>query len=199
MSVIKLAEDFVKQKLANEVIEHTLRVRNYAVKLAEEENAEDKELVELAALLHDVGYIKGYKDHDRSGAPIAREFLNKQSYDLTKAGKVINCILKHGPKSNPGTAEEKILWDADCLDRLGALGIMRIGPKFVKHDVCTAEELPTKLKMMLEIHAAKLHTETAKKFAQQFVALQKKFFNELDQQLNIINNDFDFLYKIMEE
>jgi len=197
MSIIKSAEDYVRKNLDKEVIEHTLRVRNYALKLAEEEGG-DKEVVELAALLHDIGYMKGFRDHARSGVPIARDFLNKQGYDVMKAGKIINCIIKHDAKENPQTAEEKIIWDSDCLDRLGALGIIRIGPKFVKHDICKPEEVAEKLKAMFEAHAAKLHTETAKRFSKEFTGFQQKFFKELDKQLNIIDNNFDFFYKVKE-
>jgi uncharacterized protein len=195
--MIQKAEDYIRKNLDKEVVEHILRVRNYALKLAETEGG-DKELIELAALLHDIGYMKGFKDHARSGVPIAREFLTKQGYDQMKAGKIINCIIKHSPGENPQAIEEKIIWDADCLDRLGALGIIRIGPKFVKHDICKPEEVAQKLKEMFESNAAKLHTAAAKKFAEQLVPFQNKFFKELDKQLDIINNDFDFFYKIEE-
>ena len=197
MSIIQTAEDYIRKNLDKEVVEHILRVRNIALKLAETEGG-DKELIELAALLHDIGYMKGFKDHPRSGVPIARDFLNKQGYDLMKSGKIINCIIKHGSNENPQTAEEKIIWDSDCLDRIGAIGIIRMAPKFVKHGLCKEEEIPEKLKGMFNEHIAKLHTETAKKFSKEFVKFQKIFFKELDKQLNIINNDFDFFYKVKE-
>jgi len=198
MSIIQAAEDFVKEKLDKEVVEHTLRVRNIAVKLAEEEGA-DKEIVELGALLHDIGYIKGFKNHDANGAPIAREFLNKQNYDLTKTGRIINCILRHGKSLKPEAIEEQIIWDADCLDRLGALGIIRMTKVQLKYNLCKPEESIPHLKTILENSFNNLHTKTAKQFARQLVPFQKKFFKELDKQLDIINNDFDFFYKIIKE
>jgi len=106
MSIIQAAEDLIREKLDKEVVEHALRVRNYALKIAEDENFEDKELIELAALLHDIGYIKGYQYHERNGAPFARQFLNGKGYDLMKTGKIVNCIMKHDSKSNPEAAEE---------------------------------------------------------------------------------------------
>ena len=198
MSVIQAAEDFVRKSLEQEPINHTLRVRQIALKLAEAEGG-DKELVELGALLHDIGYMKGFKDHPRAGVPIARDFLNKQGYDPMKIGKIINCIIKHSGKETPQTTEEKIIWDADCLDRLGALGIIRIGPKLVKYGIFKPEEVHEKLKAMQDTDASKLHTKTAKQFAKQLVDFQNKFYKELEKQLNIINGDFDFFYKIIEE
>ncbi|MBW2978174.1 HD domain-containing protein [Candidatus Woesearchaeota archaeon] len=198
MSIIQSTEDFVRKNLEQETINHTLRVRQIALKLAETEEV-DKEIVELAALLHDIGYMKGFKDHAKSGVPITREFLTKQSYDPMKIGKIINCITKHSGKETPQTTEEKIIWDSDCLDRIGAIGILRMSPKFVKYNLCKEEELPEVLKTKLNSDADKLHTETAKKFAKQLVDYQNKFFKELQKQLDIINGDFDFFYKITKE
>jgi len=199
MSIIQAAEDFIREKLDKEVVEHSLRVRNYAVKLAEDENFSDRELIELAALLHDIGYIKGHQYHERNAAPFVRQFLNQHGYDLTKTGIIVNCIMKHEPKSNPETPEEKIIWDADCLDRIGALGIVRRIKKAIKYKLVPENEIMDKIKEKLDFDEKNLKTETGKKFSKEFIDFQKKFFTELDKQMSIIDGNFDFLYKIMED
>jgi uncharacterized protein len=110
---------------------HTERVYRLCMKLAPLEGA-DAEIVAIAALLHDVGrneqdQSKGRICHAESGARIARELLQDFGLAGEKVNHVIHCIEAHRFRGNkqPLTKEAKVLFDADKLDSIGAIGIGR--------------------------------------------------------------------------
>lgn len=89
----------------------------YAQELAEELDA-DKEIVTIAAWLHDIGSIKhGREDHHETGAKIAGKKLKELGYPEEKRKKVKECIRNHRSSvdNNRETIEEKIVAEADAL------------------------------------------------------------------------------------
>ncbi len=111
--------------------EHTERVLRLCRHLGQAEGA-DLFILELAALLHDIGRedqdrSRGAVCHAEQGAVLAREILAGHGLDEELIGRVIHCIESHrfrGRKS-PGTLEARVLFDADKLDSIGAVGIGR--------------------------------------------------------------------------
>jgi len=108
---------------------HIESVVNYT-KLLSKKFGGDKEIVEIAALLHDIRKMKGqhqwqsnkklidyYHNHHVEGAEEAEKILLKFKYPLEKIEKVKNCILTHSKDKNypPKTIEAKILATADAL------------------------------------------------------------------------------------
>ena len=101
------------------IYQHIKEVVKNAVFLAEKFGA-DKEIVEVAAWLHDVASITDYslyKDHHIHGANMAEEILNKFNYPEEKIEKVKNCILNHrGSVLREKTSIEEIcVSDADAI------------------------------------------------------------------------------------
>jgi uncharacterized protein len=110
---------------------HVERVYNLAVKIAQKERA-DMGVVRLAAYLHDVGRkeemeSKGKIDHAEKGVELAEKILASYNLDLKTVENIKHCILSHRFRNNhaPLTIEAKILFDADKLDSIGAIGIGR--------------------------------------------------------------------------
>ncbi len=111
--------------------DHTRRVHNLCMKIGKEEGA-DMEVLKLAAVLHDIGReeqdnSKGKLCHAQRGAITARKILEKYNLPEDKVNKVIHCIETHrfrGDKK-PLSREAQILYDADKLDAIGAIGIGR--------------------------------------------------------------------------
>lgn len=96
----------------------------YAEQLAEKLNA-DKEIVQIAAWLHDIGSIKGhYNEHHIKGAEIAEEFLKELSYPKEKIEKVKHCILTHRASKNipKETAEAEVISSADSMPHFDSHG-----------------------------------------------------------------------------
>ncbi len=131
--LIKLKR-IVEKELASSAhdIEHTFRVTDLAKKIAKNENA-DMNVIEIAALLHDIARVKedsdksGKTDHAVLGAKMAEQILRRFNYPEKTVQNVVHCISTHRFRGNnaPKTIEAKILFDADKLDAIGAVGIAR--------------------------------------------------------------------------
>jgi len=107
--------------------EHINRVRNWAVVIALKEGYESLDLVEAAALLHDIGYT--YVDemnHGLVGAKKAREYLNENAnFSEKEIDEIVHAVRHHSSNRGGEGMLLDILRDADMLDGLGAFGILR--------------------------------------------------------------------------
>ncbi|GEL07887.1 HD domain-containing protein [Salisediminibacterium halotolerans] len=123
----QLARRFFTEDASGHDWHHTDRVRRQAVKLAEREGA-DRNICEIAALLHDVADEKFYNE---KGAGIKRveHFLadaNTDSETVCHILAVIDTVsFKGGNNQSPDTLEAKVVQDADRLDAIGAIGTAR--------------------------------------------------------------------------
>lgn len=110
--------------------DHVLRVYRMAERLAQAEGA-DIEIVRAAALLHDTqGTTPGSAsraDHHYASAEFAARVLAAEGWDAERIAAVQHCIRAHRFRGaeTPETLEAKILFDADKLDVLGAIGAAR--------------------------------------------------------------------------
>ena len=111
--------------------DHTRRVYNLCMHIGHVEGA-DMEVLKIAAYLHDVGRpyqdeSKGAISHDEKGAEMARALLEKYPISNEQKANIIHCIRSHRFRGNcqPETLEAKVLFDADKLDAIGAIGIGR--------------------------------------------------------------------------
>lgn len=105
---------------------HIVPVVKYAKKLAKKYKV-DKEIVELAALLHDIGRvdIKHDEDHHIVGIPEAEKILRKFKYPEKVIKEVKHCVASHrtskGPK--PRTLIAKIIANADAMAHFDILPV----------------------------------------------------------------------------
>ena len=108
--------------------EHTLRVAQWARRLAVEETADIRTCV-VAALLHDVSHFvsEDYRKHGIKSGEITREFLSKKGYPESFVENVVYAIECHVSEPNPKTLEATILQDSDTLDRFGYIRILLFG------------------------------------------------------------------------
>lgn len=110
---------------------HIERVYNSALKIAKEEKA-NLDVIKIAAYLHDIGRNDEIKSngkicHATRGVEIAETILSKYDIDEGLVENIKHCILTHRNRNNhhPETIEAKVLFDADKLDSIGAIGIAR--------------------------------------------------------------------------
>jgi len=113
--------------------DHILRVYRMAEKLAVSEGA-DLEIVRAAALLHDAqgsqteGGEEGRQNHHHVSSEFAQRILEADGWSPDKIAAVQHCIRAHRFRDNteaPQSLEAKILFDADKLDVIGAIGVAR--------------------------------------------------------------------------
>jgi uncharacterized protein len=96
---------------------HIESVVKYSKMLAKKTGA-DEEIVEIAALLHDIMKIKGQREgHHITGSEEAAKILKELGYPEDKIEKVKHCILTHSSdeKYLPMTKEAKAVASADAL------------------------------------------------------------------------------------
>lgn len=111
--------------------DHTQRVYRLSQHIGELEGA-DMEILKPAALLHDIARgmedeAKGSFCHAREGARMAEQILTELNIEREKIGAIVHCIDAHRYRDDrqPETLEAQVLFDADKLDSIGAIGVAR--------------------------------------------------------------------------
>ncbi len=111
--------------------DHTLRVYNLAMHIAKVEWA-DLDVIAAASLLHDVSRHVQDKSkwkicHAEHWSVVAKAYLEVLWLDENFIAKVVSAIRTHRFRGNniPDTLESKIIYDADKLDSIWAVGIAR--------------------------------------------------------------------------
>jgi uncharacterized protein len=107
--------------------DHVLRVHALAMRIAQAEGA-DLAVVSAAALLHDIARVEADRlglCHAEMGAEQAREILAGRPPEKVEA--VAEAIASHRFRNarEPASLEAKVLYDADKLDAIGAIGVAR--------------------------------------------------------------------------
>ncbi|MBL7880479.1 MAG: HD domain-containing protein [Chryseobacterium gambrini] len=132
-NLIQNTVEFVKEKLegaeAGHDWFHIERVWKLSKKIAETESC-NQEVVELAALLHDIADPKFHNGDETLALKVSREFLESQNAEEELIEQVL-FIIKNISFKNRGEVpqnlpvELKIVQDADRIDAIGAIGIGR--------------------------------------------------------------------------
>ena len=146
----------------------------------------DDDVLFAAAWMHDLGVFVGHRpqdpeelqrwDHVPYTIARTRELLAGWGFPAEKLDGVAEAIRTHQPKDNPQQMEATLLRDADILEQLGAVGILRAVAK-VGRDTRYATfssvtgvlrkavmELPGKLRLNRAQEMAVFRTETLKAF-----------------------------------
>ncbi len=109
--------------------DHVLRVLALAERIALAEGAK-LEMVQAAVLLHDIGRAEEARtgeDHAAISARRARALLLERGARQDWAEGVAQAIASHRFRTGgpPPSLEAKVLYDADKLDAIGAIGVAR--------------------------------------------------------------------------
>ena len=132
MLTLERAREWYPQRDPVHGFDHIQRVYLMAERLAKAEGA-DLEIVSAAALLHDIEGSHPAGDerhnHHQQSADIAAEILREEGWPPERIAAVQHCIRAHRYRDNrepPATLEAKVIFDADKLDVLGAIGVVRV-------------------------------------------------------------------------
>lgn len=89
-------------------------------------------VLEAAAYLHDIGRadqdkLNGSICHAVRGAEMAQDILAPLALAAHRKDNIIHCVRSHRFRDghSPETAEARVLFDADKLDAIGAVGVAR--------------------------------------------------------------------------
>jgi Predicted HD superfamily hydrolase len=132
-NIAGLSEIFIKERLAEYDSGHDwwhiARVRDMALHIHEAEKKGNKTVIELAALLHDIGDSKFKKQGDPEPGAVISEFLKGLDVDddqIIEVVRINRFISFSSPEKNDKMSDEfMIVQDADRLDAIGAIGIAR--------------------------------------------------------------------------
>ena len=207
-SVARIVKKHLLSSESSHDFDHTLRVCRNADVLLEELPEADKDVVRLASLLHDIARPeeKGGKRicHARLGAKMAAEILRELNVDADFAAKVVAAVRTHRYRDDnaPESLEAQIVYDADKLDSLGAVGVGRaflFAGKFgarlhntekeaLSHRAYSKEDTAYReyLVKLRKLPAAML-TAPGKKIALERITFMQTFFEQLniETQLNV--------------
>lgn len=187
--------------------DHVLRVLKLAEAIAVEEGA-DPEIVRAAVLLHDTDADKlqpengetGRLSHHLASAEFAAEVLQKEGWPADRIEAVAHCIRAHrfrDDREPPASLEAKVVFDADKLDAIGAIGVARAIAYAVRagelpysepseHFLKTGEKLPGERHSAYHEHIFKLRrikdrmfTKMGKRLAEERHRVMDEFFEKL--------------------
>ncbi len=98
---------------------HVQLVRKYAIELAEIEKV-DSQIVEIAAILHDIGRIETGEEHSVRSHDLSKSFLESLGLSESDRALILECIIKHSTRyvSEDNKIEVRILQCADALANL---------------------------------------------------------------------------------
>lgn len=197
---------------------HVMRVYNLALSMAKQESEVDVDVLQAAILLHDIGGHKemndpsGKTDHAVESAKMAEPILKNLDFTAKQIRHIQDCIISHRYKTEnkPKTIEAKILFDADKLDAVGAIGMARgfcwIGKnnahiyrkpnidEYIKENMhgkingrikdktkhSPQIEFAVKHKFLID----KLFTKTAKEICRERIIFSENFLNRLEREIN---------------
>ena len=153
----------------------------------------DDDVICAAAWLHDLGVFVGQRPEDREAlarwnhVPYAMEqtpaILQRIGFPSAKIPAVVEAIRTHQPAFEPTTIEGLILRDADILEQLGAIGILRTVSK-VGRDTrySTLSDAVAALRRTLETLPGELRLESSRALSQPKVRALQAFLTAVDQE-----------------
>jgi uncharacterized protein len=185
----KLARRFPFRRLAD----HCARTYRWAQRLQEREGG-DHEVVEVAALFHDVGKCVDNTPagHARAGAEICERYLDSRGFDPDKTALVVHIVRNHvhSMRDVSLSLEAQVVRDADLLDEVGALTVlwdaMAAGAEASQSYTLTYQRIRAAYERLRARDLCSLETETGRLFYRERLEFLEQFVRELEYELGSI-------------
>lgn len=192
-------------------LDHVMRVYKLTLHISQFEKNVNLDILIPATLLHDIARTKesedltGTIDHAVLGSQMSVDILKNLDYSDDEMEKIRHCILTHRYRTGnePQSIEAKILFDADKLDAIGSVGLMRSFmiagqhgqtielieniDEYIKDNTTENGKLKdmSKHSPLIEYHIKlkkipkKLYTKSAKKIGNERIKIMESFFENL--------------------
>jgi putative nucleotidyltransferase with HDIG domain len=133
VEIIHNIEEFVRDKhdkLQGHDYSHVLAVTHYSIEIARRiPEPVDPFVIICGALFHDIGRVgtDTGRLHGLRGATITEEYLKAIDVGSETRKQIVRIVTRHTATSMlpPETVAEKVVYDADDLERLGLMGMLR--------------------------------------------------------------------------
>lgn len=112
---------FVGKSRGNKHLQRTAKIAKW---IAQKENA-DLAIVEAGAWLHDITLLTGDDENYQKNTQLTLDLLEPFGILGRDALRVAECVATHEGIISPETLEAKIVHDADVLEKIGILGLIR--------------------------------------------------------------------------
>lgn len=157
--ILERLEEELSEQFAYHSLDHTKDVTAQAERIALEEKIgdEDRQLLKVAALYHDAGYIVDEKTHEEESCNIARSVLPGFGFSAIQIESICAMIMATKLPQSPQNKLQEIICDAD-QDYLGRDDFYEVGQRLyreMKHsNEITDEDAWNKLQVSyLEQHS----------------------------------------------
>lgn len=190
----KVEEFFGKKYILGHDFRHAKAVAKFAKIIAKSEGYSELE-AQAAGLLHDVGRtLQDDQGHGPVGVGIAKEFLDSfTNFSQDEKNRILHAIEVHSQKETNGKLNN-ILQDADKIDGMGVMGIIRTvahNHKLIAYDLKDLrlddlDNFPKTLYQQIMYQARwfnMLYTKKGKELARKKIEFMQKFLEEFDQEI----------------
>jgi len=166
--------------------DHVERVIRNAMKIAATFERVDYEILELAVLLHDVDEPAGRKaEHVALSLLAAETILRQAGCPSDRAKDVLAAIAEHSTEHvrtiKRSTNEARILFDADKLDGLGAVGIARVFSLFGQMGLPSFEAIQW-YRRKVEIASEHIQTDEGRRLFLLRLPYVQQFLSEMESE-----------------
>jgi len=212
--LLQLAQETMEREGSEDAahdVDHLARVMALAETIQAREGG-DLPIVQAAVALHDIGQARELKqggDHALIGAQLAAELLTGTSFPQASIPTVQQAIREHRMTGSivPQTLEGRILYDADKIDCLGAIGIGRlymitgrynqkvyspvpdditepVDPRLIRQLRRRPDYSPSiEFQLLFSNMTERMTTETGRELARERFAFMEEFFRRLKQEV----------------
>ena len=180
----KLIQQYAKDLTAGRLasgFEHSFRVYHLTREIGEGLEYDD-DILHAACFLHDVEMSVG---HPKSSAERAEAILHETGFTADKIPLVMEAILNHMPSGKPSSIEAKLLFDANLLDSIGAVGFARLAVGgFLWYHFKTMPEILEYIQRELS-HTERFNFPKSRELARGKIAFSKAAIEQFTKELHL--------------
>ncbi|MFH1431864.1 MAG: HD domain-containing protein [archaeon] len=193
MSIIEESRKFAVTKYGPDPMTgypHAMRVIEH-VKWLSRLHSGNEELLEISAIFHDIAFDgKNIATHSVESANICDTFLRDQNYPAVKRNRIAKIIKRHTIRDwtiegKPESSEDKILFDAEALERITMHGFLRFVTMSFRLPYNSTKEVINAAERFIDENYQAMFFDESKIKAQENYLLVKNAISHIKDELDI--------------